>query len=235
MYACYQIFTVILLFINIACKFSIQPDTSLILNGIVSDRLGNPVAGAMIELEYFPDHGDVNLPKAQTPQINTIIHFGIPEPGPVKVWITRYGETDTVKVLMKEMAMAGNYMLIWDGRNGAGQRAINYIYQSHVWYNGDLESTSMFVSGEYDGEVDPDSLEYYTLTDEAGKFTIPADKLACTLDTEIEVSDELGNKLGTVKLSQEIRVWALHHALGKTVSEKLTFRTDGPTSVRIQF
>ncbi len=225
----------LLICLQFYCSSGTEPQEQPVLKGIISDQQGDPVSGAMIEVEFYLADGGVYVPKAQQPLINSMIRFSIPEPGPVRVWITRYGETETVRVLMNEVAMAGNYMLIWDGKNEAGQRVINHIYQSHVLYNGEDTTNNIFVTHDYYGEVDPDSLEYYTLSDAAGNFTITAEKLACTQGVEIEVTDELGNKLGTVKLSREVRVWALHHAHGKIVSEKLIFKTDGPTNTQLHY
>lgn len=221
--------------LQLYCSSGTDPQGEPVLNGTVIDQQGNPVSGALIELEYHPALGKVHVAHAQQHQVNAVIRFNIPEAGAVRVWITRYGGSDTVRVLMDEFAMAGNYMLIWDGKNETGQRVINHIYQNHVLYKGMDTTGNILVTYDYYNEVNPDNLEYITLSDASGNFTIPAEELACMLDVEVDITDELGNKLGTASLSRQIKVWALHHAHGATASEILTFRTGGPTSVRLHY
>jgi len=164
-----------------------------------------------------------------------IIRFNVSQPGPVKVWISRYAEDDTVRVLMNATAMAGNYMLLWDGRDQEGLQVINQIYQSHIACDGQITTNNLLVNTGYSGEVDLDSTAYYTLTDGEGKFEIASETIACTHNVVFELTDELGNEPGTVELSRELKVWALHHAHGITASQKLMFRENGPTKAELQF
>ena len=218
----------------ISCQTATDPQQQPVLTGTVLDPQGNPVSDAMVELEYYLA-GSSSLTKPKLSQVNIIIRFAVSQAGPVKVWISRYAKDDTVRVLKNETAMAGNYMLLWDGRDQAGMRVINQIYQSHIAYNGEITTGNLLVNTGYSGDEDPDSTACYTVTDGEGKFEVASEDIACVQNVDIPQTDESGNKLGMVKLSSEIRVWVLHHAHGITVSQKLIFKENVPTEVVLHY
>ena len=218
-----------------SCSSPADPPGNPVLNGVVLDAQNEPVAGALIELEYFTDAAGVSVKIYQSPQPLAIIRFSVPEAGPVRVWISRFGVNDTLIQLMNETAMPGNYMLMWDGKNAQGRRVINHIYQNHVLYQGVDTRNNILLTGEYAGNSDPDSLETYTESDVSGNFTIRGDRLACLQDVEIERTDELGNRMDTVRLSREIRVWAIHRVHGIAGSERFTVKSDGSTNIQLHY
>ncbi len=218
-----------------SCNSTSEPDLLPVLQGQVLDQQGEPVSGAMIEVEYFLDTDTGYMPKRQRSEINLLIRFSVAQAGPVRVWITGLESEDTLRVLMEDFVNAGNYTVIWDGTDQDGYGVINQFYRSHVATDGIVGTDTVFINRDYYDYVGSDLLTFYTLSDADGEFTISQEKLAVMKDIGIQLVDELGNSLDTVKLSREVRIWALHHAHGLAVSKKKTFRAEGPTNVQLRF
>ncbi|MGB7061165.1 MAG: carboxypeptidase-like regulatory domain-containing protein [Candidatus Zixiibacteriota bacterium] len=208
-----------------------QEDESSSIRGRVVDASGGGISNAAIMLTYNFQNagsspaaaGDGNSPRVQhllrpnRPHPSTDIAFTLPEQCHVKLWITDYCRSDTVKVLIDEVMLGGSFTVNWDGKNEEGDLVLNGVYY-YCLHAGEWQAeNSMVLSYSYSGYDSPQGLQSHAATGSDGYFEISQDCLP--FGHESAKYDDQGNQIGIVVITREVGVWVLHDSYS-TASEE---------------
>jgi hypothetical protein len=186
-----------------ACSETTKPERiDNDLRGQVVDSLGQPVAGATVVLQYA-----VDLPVGSTfDKPRTTIQFGIPEQGPVTLWISSYCDGDTVRMLLAGELPPGQHEVLWDGQDDAGRTMPDGVYRYHLLTATGRNDQAIVLL--YPGYQLPEAASFAPLavTDANGRFALSQ---ACLpFGFSFDAVNEIGEILGTATVTRSVRVWA---------------------------
>ena len=105
-----------------------------------------------------------------------IIEYAVPEKQRVKIWITRYPETDVIIILLNRVHDAGYYQVVWDGRNYKSELERSDIYTVHIAYPNSIITYLLILNRDYAAHSVMDNLAYYRKTNHDGQFLIPLER-----------------------------------------------------------
>jgi hypothetical protein len=201
-----------------ACSDSnVAPGPDADLRGQVSDDAGRPVADAAVFLEYDVDMPDAGAPNDLAAKPATAIRFLMPVAAEATVWVSDFCETDTVRALVDGSLPAGEYTVIWDGRDDDGRLVPDGVYWLQVRTPTRHEATAaLLLHLGYSEVTAATDVAALARTDDHGRYRLGQDCLP--LGFTFAATDESGNLVGTVAVARHVRVWALHpnHGLGHT-------------------
>jgi hypothetical protein len=191
-----------------ACGDSTAPDsTRNDIRGVVVDTNGRPAAGATVVLQYSIDPPSA----AGAEKAAVIIRFLLPVAGPVSIWISSTCDADTVRRLITADMPAGEYSVVWDGRDDQGRLLPDGAYWSHlVTMAGDVRNDLLLLRFGFEHVADDDIPAPLTVTDSAGRFTL--DQGCLSFGHTYTGTDESGNPTGSFEVSRSVRVWAFSAA-----------------------
>lgn len=179
--------------------------------GSVTNSNGLALSDAIILISFTTTNYDINSSKNSLKKAcpTTIIKFDIPDSGYVKLWISRYNSTDTVKILND--GIIDGRSIQWDFKNKNGKTVKNDVYQYHLTTEQGYASKYFLYNEHYhSNEYVKDTHEYFAITDEEGKFKIPFDELACNYGVEIELLNENGDVVSKDIIESYIKIWCQH-------------------------
>lgn len=221
------------------CERITDPIGSNYVRGKVLDPAGNPVEGAIIELNFHTN--PPILPSGESMKImnsaqmpTTIIRFAMPTQAHVKLWITRKNPTEVVRTLIDRMMEAGYHSVVWDARNEDDKRVRSGIYTYHIDY-----STGFYTEGDIlliGGYSDSDSiaeLEYFAKTNHEGNFIIYQNNLP--FGYQFNMVDDEGNLIGTATVTNQVKIWALHEDYSVTAMDSVYVDPETGAQVRLRF
>ena len=233
----------------VSCSRSTKPkeQKSSLMRGKVINASGKAISNAAIMLTYnfesidsstaFKDHGsNVSakfLPRLNRPNPYTHLSFTLPEACHVKLWVSNYYYEDTVKILVDESRPAGTITVSWDGKNEEGKLVVNGVYYYNIACGDYSDKKAMILSFSYLGYSSPDSLEHHALTNNDGYFEISQDCLP--FGVESVETDSMGAPIGTIVISREINIWALHNSYSPACVESVFVDSLSGAYVTIQF
>ena len=195
----------ILLLLIFSCTDSTEPDENPKIIGNVTNSLGDPISNAKIMLTYYTE--------SIAARSLTTFSYILSDSSNIKIWITYHNLSDTVKVLIDEPIGPGNYSVQWDSTNRDGLIEVSNYYDWHIktgYYQIDdkllLNLTYIDIVGD-----DVNNYECFAITDDNGHYDFEIDKLPFSFsDNEIEIEDENGVVIDTVRVSRTAKIWALH-------------------------
>lgn len=173
------------------------------IRGTVVDSDGQPVEGAAIMLCYDLLIAD---PGAK-PQ--TGIEFIVPEPSHARAWVTESCHDATVRTLIDDDLVAGQFLVTWDGKNTEGDKVVPGVYIFNLVLGEETHTREMFLHEiGYAGHLTADGLESFAVTDADGKFSIDQNCLA--FGYQGEGMDESGTIPSTFTIPHRATLWAIH-------------------------
>jgi hypothetical protein len=216
------------------------------IRGRVVDASDRGISNAAIMLTYNfqttgsspAAAGDENSPRVRhllrpnRPHPSTDIVFTLPEQCHVKLWITDYCRSDTVKVLIDEVKSAGYQIATWDGKNEEGELVVNGVYYYHLLAGDFSASSAMILSYSYSGYDSPQGLESHAATGNDGYFEIGQDCLP--FGHESAKYDDQGNQIGTIVITREVGIWVLHDSYSTASKESVSVDSHTGAYVTIQ-
>lgn len=199
------------------------------ITGRVVDADGLPVAGAAIVLQLETD----GLPFGAADKPRNGIRFDLPEGGLATVWVGSYCDADTVRMLIDhEDLQTGQYMIIWDGLDDEGRVAPDGVY----WFHVALPDTAFQTAFPqlrlgYADLAAGTAVAAPGTSDLRGAFTLSQ---ACLpFGHTFTSTDESGTPTGTMSITRQVRVWALHPGHAAAASDLVTIDADTGAHVTI--
>ena len=191
-----------------ACNDSTPPDESNI-RGRVVDAQGQPVAGAVVVLQYDttpPMSGKQDKPQTQ-------IAFVLGAAGHAKVWINDYCNGSTLRLLADRDYPAGHHEITWDGLDDAGRILPDGAYQCHVETDAAERTWTVLILFQEYGDFAADAVVApLAVTDSRGRFTLAQ---ACLpFGYVYEVENGLGELVEVFTIIRDVQVWAFSEAAG---------------------
>ncbi len=218
-------------FIIISCESSsTKASDKGYMYGKVKNAENEIIEGARIVFNYGLE--EVSRPTSE-------VRFDLAKVSNVKIWISKFAQTDTIRVLLDGVMSAGSHAIVWDGKNDLGQYVYNYAYDIHFETDDVNRVSTVIYSIDYSdvtGNIVED-YEAYSITDSSGEFTIPLENLLVFDDLDdIQQIDEAGNQTGNLlQISHYIKVWALHPDYEATFVDSIYVREDKNVNVNINF
>ncbi len=197
------IFMLFLTFILSCSSSSTGPSSDSSIRGEVVDDSGNPVEDAKILLSYYDESIGSGTSMARN---KTIIKFSLPMTSHTKLWVTRHGSQDSVKVLVDEFKNAGIYSVSWNGTNSEGEFVVCGVYDYHFQTENFYDTRSLVLLTLNYSQHGGNDYEYFTKTDQNGYFQIDQNNLF--FGFQFERFDETGSSLGIFEISRYIKIWA---------------------------
>ncbi len=207
-----------------ACEDGGSPPPDPSIRGEVVDQVGQPVADAVIGLEY-------DLPGAPAkPQ--TLIQFQLPAGGRVRVMVRDQCRHDTLAVVFDGDMGAGLHDVMWDGRDGEGRYLNSGLYE-YLIDSESMKLSNVFMMGSppYPADAVPADYRPLAVTGADGRFEIAQDCLA--FGFEMTLTDELGQPVGTYVVPREVRLRAVSDGHQPGVTGKVAVDPERGASVRI--
>ena len=215
-----------------ACSDSTTPDNKRDdLRGTVVDASGRPVAGATIVLQHA-----LNSPFFPGPnKVNAMIRFQLPEAGSASVWISSYCDADTVRQLINDDLPAGDFAVVWDGRDEQSRLLPDGVYWCHVaTAAGEERYDALLLRLGYGDFTVDDVLEPLAVTNIHGRFRL--DQGCLPFGHTFEGTDEAGNPTSTFEVIRSVRVWAfMANGSAPAVSHWITVDPDLGAEVTLAF
>lgn len=231
-------FVIVGLLAVVSCSRSTKSNDqkSPLIRGRVLNESGKSVSNAAVMLCYnfetmdfsfVPKEDNHGIPVEYSLRQNypnpfnsvTGIPFTLPEECHVELWIMDYCEKDTVRILVDEIQSAGLYIVTWDGKNEEGKLVVNGVYYYNIVCGDYSDKKAMILSFSYLGYSSLDSLEHHALTNKDGYFEISQDCLP--FGFESVKTDSTGNPIGTIVISREVDIWALHNSYSPACVESV--------------
>ncbi len=217
---------------------STELESPLNIQGRVIDSNGDPIENAIIEISYYYDIQGINKEAllSKTGKSNFIISimYSNYQLGHVKLWITRFKSPDTVVVLVDTIKAAGNHTISFPGRNSMGQIMKSDVYEYHIQTSTYNKSIAIIVFiDDYSQFENIKELECYAKTNADGKFEINKDVLASNIDTLFSYTNETGEKIGKLKISKYIKLWALHEQYNASYKDSINIEYDDVTKIEL--
>jgi|GEM_PF-1742418 len=196
------LFTIMLAALLISCSDSTGPaDNAFSLKVTLRDAAGNPLEGYRIAF-----HQDDLEGLWGTGRPATVFTFTIFSTAVAELKIYDFGGSQ-IRLLDEGEHAAGNYNIVWDGKNDLGQRVPDGVYRAvlNCYVNSVLVKTEEcypFLLAWLDASTSP------YLTDANGQFNstdiTPFPALYC--DKTVQHYDENGTSLGTIELNTTTRI-----------------------------
>jgi len=162
----------------------------------------------------------------------------VPYETEVKVWISHYATNDTVRIIFEDTMSAGAQHVFWDNKNELALLVINDVYDCHIQIDEEI-SILHLVNFMYYYSITGDEVNNYeslSTTDSYGNFNIEFDDLPLSYDDFTFIQyDEEGFVADTLRISNYVKIWALHHDYQPTFVDSLYINDNVPTEVILRF
>ncbi|RLD57322.1 MAG: hypothetical protein DRJ01_13995 [Bacteroidetes bacterium] len=207
------------------------------LTGKVTNAENLPVKYAGIVISYYSES------IAKYPNNSSTINFRYPVyyPSNVRMWISHHNKDDVVKFLSEGIVtMVGSSSVSWDTKNEQGEFVVNGIYDLHVKFSigDDVKNTlivpTALLRDEYStGNNNFTKYKYLAYTDENGYFNIDTNTLP--MFKKYEKMYVYGKSINDFRLSDHVRIWALHSDYSPTFEDMVLINKKRPTEVFLKF
>ncbi len=209
---------------------STKPEGPALISGIAKNANNEIVEGAKIVFGY-------SLEEVTRPM--TTLRLDLPEASNVKIWITRYAQTDTIRVLLDEIMDQGSHSVVWDGKNDMGLHVYSYSYNFHLKTDAEERVIKFVYFADYSNVTGSNvqNFEACTTTNSAGEYSFPLENLLMFKDSApMDYTDENGNVTEDgLQFSQYLKVWALHPDHEATFVDSIFVREDKSLKVNLDF
>ena len=214
----------------ISCTDSTEPDETAKISGIVTNSLGEPVPDSKITLSYYTE----SIPfRPETPFL-----FNLTESSHIKLWITHHDLSDTIKVIVDEYLTPGNHSFTWDATNNEEHIIVSNYYDWHLKIGGNQIDDKLLLNMIYNNIAgnDVNNYESFATTNDNGHYEFEIDRLPFSFaDNEIEVTDENGVVIDTVRVSRTSKIWALHTDYNPAFIDSVYINEDSVTEGNLSF
>jgi len=224
------IMTLSVLFLILSCTSTTEPDDEIIIKGRVTNSSGNPVSDAKIMLTYYTE----SLNSRPT----TTFSYALTESKRIKLWITYHNTIDTVKVLVDEIQQLGHHTVQWDATNNNELVLVSNFYDWHLKIGGNQIDEKLLLNMIYNNITgdDVNNYECFTITDDYGHYDFGIDKLPFSFsDNEIEVQDENGFVIDTLRVTRKVMIWAIHSDYDPVFIDSVYVNVDSKTVGNLSF
>lgn len=143
-----------------------------------------------------------NYPNPFNP--STIIAFQLPQESLTQISVLKWHDHDTVRTLIDNHVNAGFHQLIWDGKNNNGEYVTNNLYICRMEADSFEEQKTMcllMLDAQHIRSLDAIPLAN---TNNEGKFVLNYSSIPFGENTVH--TDELGNEIGILTVSQNIKI-----------------------------
>ncbi len=212
-----------------ACR---QPDDTeaATLRGYVTDAQGNPIPDAMIHLSYYSLQKDTGIPfllNDDSLPVQLVYGFGLRRKGLVSLRIFRWYNNEPVVTLLNDTMQAGQYNIVWSGKNAQGQNVVSDIYRFALTTPD--EKRDDYYYHPFHPDIFPSSAnnEYYAKSDQRGYFSIPLERLAFNYDSTFYAINDQGFAEEVSGLSRVVRISAILTNLTAAVADSVFIPAEG--------
>jgi len=214
----------------LSCTDSTEPDETAKISGNVTNSLGEPVPNSKIMLTYYTE----SIPlRPETP-----FSFNLTESTHIKLWITYHNLSDTINVIVDDYLTQGNHSFTWDATNSEGLIIVSNYYDWHLKIGGNQVDDKLLLNMTYNNITgnDVNNYESFATTNDNGHYEFEIDRLPFSFaDNEIEVTDENGVVIDTVRVSNISKIWALHTDYNPAFIDSVYINEDSVTEGNLSF
>ena len=214
----------------LSCTDSTEPDETAKISGNVTNSLGEPVPNSKIMLTYYTE----SIPLRP----ETTFSFNLTDSTHVKLWITHHELSDTVKVIVDDYLSPGNHSFTWNSTNSEDLFIVNNFYDWHLIQGHFRIDDKLLLNKPYINitGVDVNNYESFATTDDNGHYEFEIDRLPFSFaDNEIEVKDENGVVIDTVRVSRTVKICALHTDYNPAFNDSVYINEDSVTEGNLSF
>jgi hypothetical protein len=206
-----------------ACSDSTSPEGSGYLTGTVTDAAGQPVPETAVLISFRPTFEDVLQPGAKAafdfPPPDTLTSLRITDP---------CGEV--IRTLCEGEGCLEPGMLLWDGLDDDGLRALEGIY-NYVLSRPDTTITQNFVMIHFYDTWDPAAGRAHAWTGQQGRFRV--DDACLGFGEVLEITDEQGEIIDERPLGRTVNLKFVAPDGRMALRDSVEFPASGPLSVNI--
>jgi len=220
----------VLFLLILSCTDSTSPNENPRIIGRVTNSFNEPVSNANIMLTYYTE--------SITHRPETTFFCNLTEASYIKLWISHHNITDTVEVIAEDYLTPGNHSFTWDVTNSEGLGIVSNYYDWHLMVHRYQIDDRMFFNRGYEDITgnDVNDYEYFARTDDNGQYDFGIDQLPFSFsDNELELLDDDGYVIDTLRVKRDIKIWALHTNYDTVFIDSIFINEDSNTIGNLSF